>query len=74
MSDSKIPTADDAPGPVDRVTAPQWRCICAGQGGSAYSSGCPVHDPHVDTDDTAWRSMYYGHLAAQQRIKERLGW
>lgn len=52
-----------------------WHCVCAGQGGgNIYSSGCPVHDETVDTDDIAWRKWYDEHLEAQGRIREKLGW
>lgn len=54
--------------------ATEGRCICSGQGGSAYSSGCPQHDSSVDTSDVHWRAMYDGHIESQRRIKERLGW
>ncbi|QDH91690.1 hypothetical protein SEA_PHRAPPUCCINO_12 [Mycobacterium phage Phrappuccino] len=50
------------------------RCICSGQGGSAYSSDCPHHDPSVKIDDPVWRKRYNGHVEAQRRITERLGW
>lgn len=52
----------------------EFQCICAGQGGSVYSSECPWHDPSVDTNDPHWRKSYEGHLEAQRRIKEKLGW
>lgn len=51
-----------------------WRCVCAGQGGTVYSSECPIHDPNVDTSNPRWRKWYDDHLKAQRRIKERLGW
>lgn len=56
------------------VVEEQFRCICSGQGGSVYSADCPLHDSHVDTRDPLWRKRYDGHLDAQRKIKERLGW
>lgn len=55
-------------GPVD---TPAFQCICSGQGGGAYSPGCPIHDGYVDTSDPHWRAMYEGHVDGQRRIKER---
>lgn len=52
----------------------QWRCVCAGQGGTVYSAMCPIHDPGVNTADPTWRRWYDEHLKAQQAIIERLGW
>lgn len=53
---------------------PTWKCVCAGQGGEVYSAQCPIHDPHVDTNDGVWRKWYEDHLIAQAKIVERLGW
>lgn len=53
---------------------PTWKCVCSGQGGSAYSAQCPIHDPSVDTANLNWRKWYDDHLVAQQKIGERLGW
>lgn len=52
----------------------EFKCVCAGQGGSVYSAQCPIHDPSVDTSDPYWRKWYDDHLEAQWKIKERLGW
>jgi hypothetical protein len=52
----------------------EWQCICAGQGGTVYSSECPIHDPGVDYADPNWRKRYDDYLEAQRRIKARLGW
>lgn len=60
--------------PTGPLEAAPWKCICAGQGGSTYSSECPIHDPSVDTSDLHWRKSYDDHIEAQRRVMERLGW
>jgi hypothetical protein len=60
--------------PQPQITASEWRCCCAWQGGAPYTSQCPIHDDTVDTDNPSWRKWYDKHLEQQKRIKERLGW
>lgn len=71
---AKIQRSIAAPWRAVDIAPVQFRCICTGQGGSVYSADCPLHDNAVDTDDPAWRRRYDGHLEAQRKIKERLGW
>lgn len=49
------------------------RCVCAGHGGSIYSTQCPIHDPSVDVRNLGWQRWYREHLDSQKRIAERLG-
>lgn len=58
----------------NEVMSKELRCICAGQGGTVYSSDCPTHDHTVDTTDIDWQRRYEQHIEAQAKAMERLGW
>lgn len=47
---------------------PQFRCICAGQGGSVYPSECPRHDPSVDTSDPKDRHTSWAQFSRRELL------